>query len=417
VTESNGQVPAWLAALGIEPGEYFTGSKLKLKRGMKARCFSEAARIWCCLGLHTECFRQELAVKLVGNKRVPLQPVDVAAETGIKKQNIRRGMLQLRAWGLGEIEGEEHHEVKLYGWCNPRPVIPEEVISRDYLGLEPVPEQWRTLFRRFKVRPAAGFEFARDYLDEIECAARDYQKAAEVLKSVLGRSRAGDPIQRKERNSETNNNSEGIGTSEGVDAVAVGSALERLIARGVAAKKARLLLAHTDEQHVQDQIDYAEHLIQQDRRGRGKISNPAGFVIWAIESNLSVPADFETGTRRCQRIAAEEAANDRRFQLIQAHSDYAAYVERSIDERIAALEPATFEAETRQQLKAVRAEQPEWFARVPDATRREVAMSRVRAGIREDLQIPSFDEWLDRERATGAGGDGSVRSTATSSSK
>ena len=30
---------------------------------------------------------------------------------------------------------------------------------------------------------------------------------------------------------------------------------------------------------MSDQIEYVEHLIQQDRRGRGKISNPAGLSI------------------------------------------------------------------------------------------------------------------------------------------
>ena len=72
-----------------------------------------------------------------------------------------------------------------------------------------------------------------------------------------------------------------------------------LIERGVVERKARqLALDIADDQPVSDQIEYAEHLIQQDRRGRGKIANPAGFLVWAIENNLSVPPDFETTRKR-----------------------------------------------------------------------------------------------------------------------
>src|SRR5215813_572320 len=54
--------------------------------------------------------------------------------------------------------------------------------------------------------------------------------------------------------------------------------MTELVQRGVAERKARqLALDIPDEQPVQDQIEYADYLIQQDRRGKGKISNPAGF--------------------------------------------------------------------------------------------------------------------------------------------
>jgi hypothetical protein len=72
-------------------------------------------------------------------------------------------------------------------------VQPAEVIARDYLAN--VPEDWRTLFRRFKVLPAEGFEFTRDYLVDLADASREFTKAQDVLKSVLGRARAADPIQ------------------------------------------------------------------------------------------------------------------------------------------------------------------------------------------------------------------------------
>lgn len=168
-----------------------------------------------------------------------------------------------------------------------------------------------------------------------------------------------------------------------------------LIARGVAERKARqLALDVSDEQPVFDQIEYAEHLIQQDRRGRGRIANPAGFLVWAIENNLSVPPEFETARRRSLLQAAEEAANDQRSRMLQLQSEYDAYTEQQISRHLDTNYSAEhLEAVLRDQMKIIRREQPDWFARVPDSTRREVAMARLRAGVRESLNLPAFERW------------------------
>jgi Replication initiator protein A len=172
--------------------------------------------------------------------------------------------------------------------------------------------------------------------------------------------------------------------------------VSELIARGVVERKARqLALDVADEQPVSDQIEYAEHLIQQDRRGRGKIANPAGFLVWAIENNLSIPADFETATKRRLRHTAEEAANDQRFRILQLKNEYDTYTEQQITRHLDTNYSAEhLDAALREQMKSIRREQPDWFARVPDATRREVAMARLRASIRESLNLPAFERWV-----------------------
>src|SRR5262249_33586115 len=87
--------------------------------------------------------------------------------------------------------------------------------------------------------------------------------------------------------------------------------VNELVKRGVAERKARqLALDISDDQPVSEQIEYAEHLIEQDRQDRGKIANPAGFIIWAIENNLSIPPDFVSSHKRRLREAREQAAED-----------------------------------------------------------------------------------------------------------
>src|SRR5579872_4834646 len=81
-----------------------------------------------------------------------------------------------------------------------------------------------------------------------------------------------------------------------------------LVERGVTERKARqMVLDIPDEQPVSDQIEYAEYLIQQDRRGRLKISNTAGFLVWAIENNLSVPVEFDTSRKKRVREIQQQA--------------------------------------------------------------------------------------------------------------
>jgi len=58
-------------------------------------------------------------------------------------------------------------------------------------------------------------------------------------------------------------------------------------------------------------------------------------------------------------------------------------------ERIAAL-PFTEKDELRRS-------QAEWFSRVPEATRREVALSQLRQAVRERMNLPPFEDWLKKE--------------------
>jgi replication initiator protein A len=175
--------------------------------------------------------------------------------------------------------------------------------------------------------------------------------------------------------------------------------VSELVARGVAERKARqLALDITDDQPVVDQIEYADHLIQQDRRGRGKISNPAGFFIWAIENNLSVPPTFETSRKRCLREAQEQTDNEQRLKMMQLEDEYDEFCEHEIQKKLESDYPSDrLETALREHLKTIKREQSEWFARVPDSTRREVAFGHLKATIRENLKLPTFEHWTKRE--------------------
>lgn len=73
------RVPGWLSQLGVKEGEYFSGSKLSLRRLMTP-AFELKPRVWGCLYLHTNGFRSEIAYKRFKNQNVYLRPADIATE-------------------------------------------------------------------------------------------------------------------------------------------------------------------------------------------------------------------------------------------------------------------------------------------------------------------------------------------------
>jgi hypothetical protein len=174
--------------------------------------------------------------------------------------------------------------------------------------------------------------------------------------------------------------------------------VSELVHRGVAERKARqLALDIPDEQPVLDQIEYAEYLIQEDRRGRAKISNPAGFFIWAIENSLCVPNEFQTSKKRRLRHEQEQAHSEQRFAMIQLEHDYNEFCQGQIQKQLESNYPDDhLETALREQLKAIKREQPEWFSRIPEATQREVALGRLKSAVREKLSLPTFKQWSSR---------------------
>jgi hypothetical protein len=167
-----------------------------------------------------------------------------------------------------------------------------------------------------------------------------------------------------------------------------------LVTRGVAERKARqLALDIPEHQPVLDQIEYAEHLIAQDRKGRSKISNPVGFILWTIEQNLVVPEDFETSERRRCRQAAESEQAEMQWRTVRLEEAYQQFCRDEAKLRMKEYSEEQLEMALRDHMKVIKREQLEWFSRIPAATQREVAMSRLQTALLEEASLPSFEAW------------------------
>ena len=172
-----------------------------------------------------------------------------------------------------------------------------------------------------------------------------------------------------------------------------------LVKRGVVDRKARqLALDVAESQPVMDQIEYTDHLIHQDRKGRGNIANPAGLYVWAIEQNLCVPEEFESSSRRSLREATDAAREQEQLRVEEVRQCYRDFCQEQIRTTLEReYRGPKLEAAITEQLRGLKREQSELFERLPETTRREVAFGRLQAAVRERLKLPSLDTWIKTE--------------------
>jgi hypothetical protein len=170
------------------------------------------------------------------------------------------------------------------------------------------------------------------------------------------------------------------------------AALKALEDRGVSPAKAAALVRQFPPDSIQDRIEYAEHLIATDRRG--KLDNPAGFLIYAIESQLPVPAGFVT-SRKLRLNEAERAGEARAAaELAEAQARFEQYIEAQIEEELERRFPGPNLAK---RLKQVVKQQirPDMRDRMSPAQQEAYARQLLRSELRETLPLPSFESWCD----------------------
>ena len=179
-------------AIAIPPGDYYFNTKARGRRMMRNSLSGDARRVYACLELATMGFQQELAVTMERGKQRPLTPGDVADQTGLSKQNVRRALRDLEDAGLAKRRADDggglrHGHVQIYSWAVARdPKKPES--SRARLLPDWFPESWepfKPVISRYKLSLIEDEVVARRYFEEGERIARDYKRAQEVVLAFL----------------------------------------------------------------------------------------------------------------------------------------------------------------------------------------------------------------------------------------
>ena len=161
--------------------------------------------------------------------------------------------------------------------------------------------------------------------------------------------------------------------------------VKALMEWGITEAKAATLARGQDPELLQEQIEYTRHLVE--REGR-KIDNPAGFLIYAIESKLPVPASFSY-FRQGQASVTEAPAPDR-TRLDESYGDY---VRQRLDEEIRSRFPG---AEFSKRLKKIisnRVRGDEKYGAMTEPLQEALAEESLRQEIRDSGVLLSFEEW------------------------
>jgi hypothetical protein len=172
------------------------------------------------------------------------------------------------------------------------------------------------------------------------------------------------------------------------------AALKALEDRGVSPAKAKSLVRQFSPAAIQDQIEYGEHLIATDRRG--KLDNPAGFLIYAIESQLPIPAGFMTSRRL--RMTEEQRSEEARSaqELVQTQARFEEYIEQQIDCELGRRFPG---GELARRLKQVARLQirDDIRDRMSPGQQEAYARQLLRNELRETIPLPSFESWCEAQ--------------------
>jgi hypothetical protein len=163
---------------------------------------------------------------------------------------------------------------------------------------------------------------------------------------------------------------------------------ENLARYGVVEEMAETLARSGDPDHIQDQIEYVSHLLARDRRG--KIENPAGFLIYVIKSRLPVPPAFVSSRQRT--METESSADEHRTRLDESYGDY---VRNQVEEELERRFPG---AKREKQVKAIisnRVRCDAEFAQLDAPTQRTLAEELMRQEIQSSGLLATFDEWCE----------------------
>lgn len=177
------------------------------------------------------------------------------------------------------------------------------------------------------------------------------------------------------------------------------AALKALQDRGISPAKAGMLVRQFSATAIQDQIEYAEHLVATDRRG--KLDNPAGFIIYAIESQLPIPAAFMTSRRLREKGVRDADDAIAVSRLMQAQSDFDDYIDREINQEIQRRYPGT---ELKKQLKHVVKQQIRSdvrFQKMSPDQQEACAQQLLRNELKSSLALPSFESWCESQEQPG----------------
>ncbi len=159
------------------------------------------------------------------------------------------------------------------------------------------------------------------------------------------------------------------------------------------------LVRHEGHQGLLGKMEYFDSVVASSPKGR--LRNPAGFLVSMIEDDLQIPPSFETSKQRAARIAAQEESNKRTVEENDREYRYAMYVRDAVEHFI---QTQLSQEEYQELLEQSRGA---FFRKLPHMAHKrfceELANSSamlLRSELAKDVRtgILSFEQWLEAQK-------------------
>ncbi|MHB1743746.1 MAG: replication initiator protein A [Acidobacteriaceae bacterium] len=174
------------------------------------------------------------------------------------------------------------------------------------------------------------------------------------------------------------------------------TAINHLIEHGVLPAKAQDLVQTYDTETIIDQIEYADFQLTNDRRG--KIANPAGFIIYSIENGLPIPSQFITSRRRREQEERSKKEKERESQKNALESRYIEWRDQQLQLEVENRYPKKELDERVKEIASQRSRTDPLFSKVPQPQKLMLALHLLRKEVNEDLALPTLEEWIEGQR-------------------
>lgn len=172
------------------------------------------------------------------------------------------------------------------------------------------------------------------------------------------------------------------------------AAVEVLLENGITPAKAKALAQQYDSQLIIDQIEYAQAQMSIGTNGKQRIANPAGFIIYSIESALPVPSTFQTSRKKRQL----EAEQDREREALRLEHRYFEWKEGLIGAEISARYPGNELKQKLQNIITERKRTDEYFRLNQGGFAEKLALSVLKKDVESELSLPSLQEWVKEQK-------------------
>ena len=168
-------------------------------------------------------------------------------------------------------------------------------------------------------------------------------------------------------------------------------AYDALVDYGVAPVKATELARGIEPDIIFDQMEYVNSIAE--AKQGPKIRSRQGFLIYLLDQGISVPKGFVTTRIRNAAKATEQAQVERQQAVYSNRLAYDSWVETQIQ---GSLKRRYSDSELQARLKDEAEKQSKLnqaFAQIPAKYRPDAALQIIINEIREDLDLPTFEDW------------------------